>query len=204
MELIVKITNKELYNDKVIDVDLTGLYSGMTGTIEIETEEQGRIVFTGEHGETDYEEDFGFIITEQNWEEIEHTTEAIEDAKNEGYTLLLEVKSEYLYAIMETKELDWDYAANEIAKSHGIKRHDHDSDEFFGCSIDEGIRFFVETQFVIIDVSANDDSIHYVCEDGTTSTVIENAIRFDSEDEAEEKIFENNWAEWASTIELED
>ena len=144
MELIVKITNEELYNDKVIDVDLTGLYSGMTGTIEIETEEQGRIISTGEHGETDYEDDYGFIITEQNWEEIEHTAEAIEYAKNEGFTHLLEVKSLALYAIKETKELDWDYAANEIAKSHGIERHDHGSDEFLGCHIDEGIQIFVE------------------------------------------------------------
>lgn len=63
----VKITNKAKYNEKVIDVDLTGITSHnangtIRGDISIETEDNGWMDFSGEHGAHDYEEEYGFVI----------------------------------------------------------------------------------------------------------------------------------------------
>lgn len=144
MELIVKVTNEELYNEKVIDVDLTGLSCSMTGTIEIDTEDNGRMVFTGEHGATDYEDEYGFMIIERHWEEIDATEGCITRYMEDGFNFLLEVDGRHLYAIKSKNTEEWDYAANEIAKSHGLERHDHSSDVFFGCSIEEGVEIFCQ------------------------------------------------------------
>ena len=61
MKTAIEVTNSELFNDKVIGVDTTGLI-GLCGTIEIETADDGVITSTGEHGENDYQKDFGFIL----------------------------------------------------------------------------------------------------------------------------------------------
>lgn len=61
MKTTIEITNSELYNEKVIEVDTTSL-TGTNGTISIEEEGRGWRDFTGEHGIRDYEEDFGFIL----------------------------------------------------------------------------------------------------------------------------------------------
>lgn len=62
MKTTIEITNSELYNEKVIDVDTTGL-TGTRGTISIEVEGgEGWRDYTGEHGIHDYEEEFGFIL----------------------------------------------------------------------------------------------------------------------------------------------
>jgi len=62
MTTTIEITNIELYNEKVIDVDTTGL-NGTIGTISIEVEGgEGWRDYTGEHGINDYEEEFGFIL----------------------------------------------------------------------------------------------------------------------------------------------
>ena len=63
MKTTIEITNSKIYNEKVIDIDTTGL-CGQRGTISIETECNGWIDFTGEHGTYDYEEDFGFILVQ--------------------------------------------------------------------------------------------------------------------------------------------
>lgn len=73
METLVKITNEKLYNEKVVDVDTSGLsatnyYNGRygnfcaSGHISIELEEGDSIESTGEHGSRDYEEEYGFIL----------------------------------------------------------------------------------------------------------------------------------------------
>ena len=62
MKTTIKITNEELYNEKVVDVDLDFHKGGMNGDVAIEVEGEGWRNITGEHGANDYEEEFGFII----------------------------------------------------------------------------------------------------------------------------------------------
>lgn len=73
METLVKITNEKLYNEKVVDVDTSGLsstnyYNGRYGNfcaighMSIELEDGDIIESTGEHGPRDYEEEYGFIL----------------------------------------------------------------------------------------------------------------------------------------------
>ena len=64
MKTTVKITNEDLYNETVIQVDASGL-TGLRGTLSIETEMEGWKDFTGEHGERDYEQEYGFILEVQ-------------------------------------------------------------------------------------------------------------------------------------------
>lgn len=73
MALLVKITNPHLYYEKVSDVDADDLI-GNKGSIEIDSEEQGRIVITGEHGKRDYEEEWGFILEEPGYAVIDALT----------------------------------------------------------------------------------------------------------------------------------
>ena len=69
-----KITDEKLFNEKVIDVDTSGLKSkgtdpkgnplGFEGSIEIEKEDgEGWVTTTGEFGVNDYNEELGFILT---------------------------------------------------------------------------------------------------------------------------------------------
>ena len=60
METTIKVTNEELFNAKVVDVDTSDLI-GLNGTLAIETTE-GVKEITGEHGEKDYEREFGFVL----------------------------------------------------------------------------------------------------------------------------------------------
>lgn len=60
MKTNIKVTNEELFNSKVVDVDTTGLI-GLNGALAIETTE-GVKEITGEHGENDYEREFGFVL----------------------------------------------------------------------------------------------------------------------------------------------
>jgi hypothetical protein len=65
-----KTTNKPLFDAKVVDVDTSGLKTidsngTIAGTIEIETLDD-RITFTGGHGKTDYEDEYGFVIAPVN------------------------------------------------------------------------------------------------------------------------------------------
>lgn len=68
-----EITNEELFNEMVIDVDTTGLTSrgtdvkgnslGFNGSISIEKEDgNGWVTTTGEFGTNDYKEELGFIL----------------------------------------------------------------------------------------------------------------------------------------------
>ena len=61
MRTSIKITNETLFYETVISVDTTGLI-GLNGTIEIETVANGCKGITGEHGEKEYEQEFGFIL----------------------------------------------------------------------------------------------------------------------------------------------
>lgn len=61
MKTTYQITNKELFEAKVIEVFTDGM-TGMNGTISIITEEWGEVVFTGEHGKNDYESEYGFKL----------------------------------------------------------------------------------------------------------------------------------------------
>lgn len=62
MNYSVEITNKELYNEKVVDVELDFHRGGVNGDVAIEVEGEGEKCFTGEHGKYDYEDEYGFII----------------------------------------------------------------------------------------------------------------------------------------------
>lgn len=62
MNYSVKITNEELYNEKVVDVELDFHRGGMNGDVAIKVEGEGEKCFTGEHGKCDYEDEYGFII----------------------------------------------------------------------------------------------------------------------------------------------
>jgi len=68
-----KIVNEELFSEKVIDIDTSGLKSkgtnekgkslGFYGSFEIEAEDdRGRVTATGNFGVNDYKDDFGFIL----------------------------------------------------------------------------------------------------------------------------------------------
>jgi hypothetical protein len=61
MKTNIKVTNHALYNEKVIEVDTTGL-TGQRGTLSVEVEGEGWHDYTGEHGLNDYEQDFGFVL----------------------------------------------------------------------------------------------------------------------------------------------
>ena len=60
MKTNIKVTNEDLYSETVVDVDTTDLI-GLNGTIAIETTE-GVKEITGEHGEKDYEQEYGFVL----------------------------------------------------------------------------------------------------------------------------------------------
>ncbi len=63
MTYSIKVTNEELFNNKVVDVDLDFHKGGMHGDVAIEVVgEKDEICYSGEHGSHDYEDDFGFII----------------------------------------------------------------------------------------------------------------------------------------------
>jgi hypothetical protein len=69
-----EITNQRLFNQTVIDIDTDGMsfsnyFNGIHGNfcavghISIELEGGGSIESTGEHGSRDYQEEYGFILT---------------------------------------------------------------------------------------------------------------------------------------------
>lgn len=71
-----EITNEELFNELVIDVDTSGLISrgtdtkgnplGFKGSISIEKEDgNGWVTTSGEFGTNDYKEELGFILITQ-------------------------------------------------------------------------------------------------------------------------------------------
>jgi hypothetical protein len=67
MKTHVMITNRALYDERVIDVITYGL-SGLNGTLGIETTDGDKVI-TGQHGSSDYESDYGFrLITSQDYE----------------------------------------------------------------------------------------------------------------------------------------
>jgi hypothetical protein len=57
---IIKVTNEDLYNDMVASVELS--LTGNCGDVEIEMSDGSRRLFSGEHGQYDYEENYGFQI----------------------------------------------------------------------------------------------------------------------------------------------
>ena len=63
-----KITNEELFNNLVIDVDTSGLKfnantNSFNGSLEIEKEDgNGCVTTTGEFVTNDYKEELGFIL----------------------------------------------------------------------------------------------------------------------------------------------
>lgn len=63
----IKITNEEKYAN-VFDINTSQLShsrGSFFGSITIETEND-RYVWTGEHGTSDYEQDYGFILETDN------------------------------------------------------------------------------------------------------------------------------------------
>lgn len=77
MEVTFEITNEDLFNEKVIDIDTSGLKNkgtdekgnplGFYGSMEIEAEDgRGWVTATGNFGVNDYKEDFGFILKTEN------------------------------------------------------------------------------------------------------------------------------------------
>ena len=62
MTYSIKVTNEELFNNKVVDVDIDFHKGSMHGDVAIEVVGQGERCYSGEHGKYDYEADFGFII----------------------------------------------------------------------------------------------------------------------------------------------
>jgi hypothetical protein len=72
MKTTIKITNESLYNSNVKDVDTSMLKCNdsynrfiATGNISIQTNE-GWKEFDGEHGQNDYQEEYGFILIPEN------------------------------------------------------------------------------------------------------------------------------------------
>lgn len=75
VNITFEIVNEELFSEKIIDVDTTGLtgigfddygrYKGFRGTLSIETEEEGIIDSTGEFSQEDYVESYGFKLISQ-------------------------------------------------------------------------------------------------------------------------------------------
>ncbi len=64
------ITNQNRFSEKVVDIDLSGIkyknYNVFHGTVSIETTDEGwKTIVTGEHGERDYQSEFGFILIER-------------------------------------------------------------------------------------------------------------------------------------------
>lgn len=67
------------------------------------------------------------------FERIQKNRESFEEAKETGYTHILEVDNR-VYAI----HIDsFDDSANEIAFNHGYKAYDSNSDKFMGCGFDD-------------------------------------------------------------------
>lgn len=71
----IKITNQDLFNSKSVDVNLDSLsintYDGRfvaKGNVHIQYGDKEYQCWCGEHGQYDFEEDFGFILvaTEEN------------------------------------------------------------------------------------------------------------------------------------------
>jgi hypothetical protein len=69
----LKITNPARYKETVLDIDTSGLHghrgadgnrTHYTGTLEIQTAGGWR-TWTGEHGLYDYEEEYGFILKQE-------------------------------------------------------------------------------------------------------------------------------------------
>ena len=61
----IKITNEEIYHERVIDVELNikwKLSDGFHGTVAVHLENDVWIEYWGTHGSHDYEDDYGFII----------------------------------------------------------------------------------------------------------------------------------------------
>lgn len=61
-----RVTNQELYNERVIDLDFNNVHnvteSSFTGNLAIEVEGEGWREYDGQHGFSDYEKEFGFVI----------------------------------------------------------------------------------------------------------------------------------------------
>ena len=71
----IKITNQDLFTSKSVDVNLDLLNIGLVnsrlvayGTVNIQWGDKEYQSWCGEHGQYDFEEDFGFILvaTEEN------------------------------------------------------------------------------------------------------------------------------------------
>lgn len=78
MKTTYKVTNKETFNENVVDVEISGSNHDME--VEIELTQSGivswekvhgsklkgnRISTTGEHGASDYEKEYGFILVSE-------------------------------------------------------------------------------------------------------------------------------------------
>lgn len=64
----ITVTNKELFNSTVIEVDTSSLSVGSDrahGTIAIETKNDGWKEIQGEHGLNDYQDEYGFALTSE-------------------------------------------------------------------------------------------------------------------------------------------
>lgn len=68
MNYSIKITNEELYNKTVTDVEFNNMkkYNGsFHGNVAIEVINEGWTEYDGEHGSHDYEDEFGFVIVSE-------------------------------------------------------------------------------------------------------------------------------------------
>lgn len=76
MNLKLEVTNEAVYNEKVRDYDLSGLTAithntfrygdfGAKGDLGLDVHGQGWQTFSGEHGPRDYEEEYGFILVQE-------------------------------------------------------------------------------------------------------------------------------------------
>jgi hypothetical protein len=65
----IKITNPDLFTSRKVDVNIDSLSIGLirgrfaaVGNVHIQFDENEFQTWSGEHGQYDYEEDFGFIF----------------------------------------------------------------------------------------------------------------------------------------------
>ena len=64
MKHTITITDQEIYDANVIDVNLRVYRNGNSffGDVDIESYDLGQQTITGEHGADDYEHEYGFVI----------------------------------------------------------------------------------------------------------------------------------------------
>lgn len=112
MKTMIKITNETKFNELVIDVDTddlkctdnfnrTGTFAA-SGHISIQVEDGESIEATGDHGSSDYEDEFGFVLIPEYTYDVHFNDD--EDSNNKGFELTKEQCIDYINTWNGTNE----------------------------------------------------------------------------------------------------